>query len=399
MKGVLDGVRVLDVGRYIAGPFCAAMLGDLGADVIRVERVGGGEDRWVTPVAPGGEGALFMQVNRNKRSLALDLGTPEGLEVLHRQAARADVVVANMPPPTLARLGLDYAHLSAARPDIILTITTAFGTGGPLSDRVGFDGVAQAMSGAVHLSGPPGQPSKLMVSYVDYGTALACAFGTMAALYERRGSGRGQVVEASLLGTALTMANNALIEQALLGLDRVSTGNRSPLAAPSDIFAVQDGWIIVQCIGDPMFRRFARLLGRTDLVEQPCFGSDQARGDHGAALSAVTAEWCLSRNRADALAALEAANIPCGPVYAPQEALDDPHVQATGAFEPVAYPGLGRPAPIARPPAGLSRTPARIARRAPCLGEHSSAILTETGYTPAEIRSLLASGIVADAAQ
>jgi len=186
---VLAGIRVLDIGRYIAGPFCAALLGDLGADVIRVERVGGGEDRWVTPVATGGDGALFMQVNRNKRSLALDLGSPQGLEVLRRQIERADVVVANMPLRTLRKLGLDYEHLSAGRPDIILTTATAFGPGGPLSDKVGFDGVAQAMSGAVHISGLPGQPAKLMMSYVDYGTALACAFGTVAALYERRDTG------------------------------------------------------------------------------------------------------------------------------------------------------------------------------------------------------------------
>ena len=399
MRPVLDGVRVLDVGRYIAGPFCAAMLGDFGADVIRVERIGGGEDRWVTPVASGGEGALFMQVNRNKRSLALDLGTPDGLKALHRQVARADVVVANMPPRALRKLGLDYATLSAARPDIILTVTTAFGAGGPLSDKVGFDGVAQAMSGAVHLSGPPGQPSKLMVSYVDYGTAMACAFGTMAALYERRSSGHGQVVEASLLGTALTVANNVLIEQATLELDRVATGNRSPLAAPSDIFAVQDGWIIVQGIGDPMFRRLTRLLGRPELAEQSCFGSDQARGDHGAALSAVMAEWCAVRNRSDALTTLEAADIPCGPVYAPREVLHDPHVQASGAFEQVTFPGLDRPAPIARPPVGLSRTPPRISFRAPRLGEHSSAILIESGYNRSEIQGLLASGVVLDAGE
>ena len=396
MTGVLAGVRVLDVGRYIAGPFCAAMLGDLGAEVIRVERVDGGEDRWVTPVAGGGDGALFMQVNRNKRSLALDLGTPRGLEVLRRQVDRADVVVANMPPQTLRKLGLDYESLSARRPDVILTVTTAFGGGGPLSDRVGFDGVAQAMSGAVHLSGPPGHPSKLMVSYVDYGTALACAFGTMAALYERRSSGRGQVVEGSLLGTALTMANNSLIEESVLGLGRVSTGNRSPLAAPSDIFAVQDGWIIVQVIGEPMFGRLARLIGRPDLIGLDCYASDQGRGDNSSALSGLMAAWCAGRARGAALAELEAAHIPCGPVYAPREVLQDAHVVATNAFTPVDFPGLARPAPIARPPVGLSRTPPRIALRAPLLGEHTGAILAESGYSPAEISELRACGTVSD---
>jgi len=391
---VLAGIRVLDVGRYIAGPFCAALLGDLGAEVIRVERVDGGEDRWVTPVAPGGDGALFMQVNRNKRSLALDLATPEGLDVLRRQVARADVVVANMPGQTLRRLGLDYEHLSADRPDIILTTVTAFGTGGPLSDKVGFDGVAQAMSGAVHVSGLPGHPAKLMVSYVDYGTALACAFGTVAALYERRSTGRGQLVEGSLLGTALTVANNMLIEQALLGLDREATGNRSPLAAPSDIFRVQDGWIIVQVIGEPMFRRWAGLLGRTDLLGTAPYRSDQERGDHGAALSAIMAGWCAGRSRATALSELAAAKIPCGPVNSPREVLADPHVSASGAFVPVEFPGVPQPAPVARPPVSLSRTPLEIRHRAPILGEHTAEILAESGYDQEEIAFLHRAGVV-----
>jgi len=395
---VLAGIRVLDVGRYIAGPFCAALLGDLGADVIRVERVDGGEDRWITPVASGGDGALFMQVNRNKRSLSLDLGSPRGLEVLRRQVARADVVVANMPIQTLRKLGLDYEQLSAGRPDIILTTATAFGSGGPWSDKVGFDGVAQAMSGAVHMSGSPGRPAKLMVSYVDYGTALSCAFGTVAALYERRATGLGQVVEGSLLGTALTMANNVLIEQALLGLDRASTGNRSPLAAPSDIFETQDGWIIVQVIGDPMFRRWASLMGRTDLLAMPEYGSDQTRGDNSEALSVVMAAWCAERPRSAALAELATANIPCGPVYSPREVLADHHISESRAFLPVKFPGLSAPAPVARPPVSLSRSPLGIGRRAPLLGEHTREILEESGYSSGEIAVLRDTGIVKDMA-
>lgn len=394
---VLQGIRVLDLGRYIAGPFCAALLGDLGAEVIRVERTDGGEDRFVSPVAPNGDGALFMQVNRNKRSLALDLSTPEGLAVLRRQVEFADVVVANMPPQTLRKLGLDYESLVAIRPDVILVTASAFGGGGPLSGRLGFDGVAQVMSGAVHLSGPPGQPTKLMASYVDFGTALACALGAVAALYERRQTGRGQVVEGSLLGTALTVANNALIEQSVLEVDRSSTGNRSALGAPSDIFRARDGWIIVQVMGNPMFARWTRLLGREDLLVAPEYGSDQARADNGTALSALMAAWCAERTVPEVLAALEAVKIPCGPVYTPRQVLEDAHVVESGAFDPISYPGLETPAPVARPPVALSRTGLAIRRRAPLLGEHTRSILAESRYDRAEIEGLLAQGTVAAA--
>lgn len=334
-----------------------------------------------------------MQVNRNKRSLALDLSTPEGLDVLRRQVELSDVVVANMPPQTLGKLGLDYESLVAIRPDIILVTASAFGRGGPLSEKLGFDGVAQVMSGAVHLSGPPGQPAKLMASYVNFGTALACAFGAMAALYERKATGRGQVVEGSLLGTALNVANNALIEQSLLQIDRTSLGNRSPLGAPSDIFRVCDGWIIVQVMGNPMFRRWARLLGRENLLAQPEYGSDQARADHGERLSAIMAAWCSGKTVAETLSALEAAKIPCGPVYSPRQVLADAHVVASGALTPVEYPGLEQPAPVARPPVSLSQTGLAIRLRAPLLGEHTRAILTESGCCAGEIEKLLAAGI------
>ncbi|MCK8788043.1 CoA transferase [Roseomonas sp. NAR14] len=391
---VLHGIRVLDLGRYIAGPFCAALLGDLGAEVTRIERIDGGEDRGVTPVAGDGTGALFLQVNRNKRCIALDIARPEGQAVLRRQVAQADVVVANLPPPTLRRLGLDYETLAAIRPDIILTTTSAFGEGGPLGDRPGFDGVAQAMSGAMHLSGEPGRPAKLMVSCVDFATALAGAFGTLAALHERQRTGRGQQVSGSLLGTALTIANNALIEEALLHPGREAAGNRSPLGGPSDTFRVRDGWIIVQVMGDPLFRRWAALIGRPDLADAPRFATDQSRGDHGEELSALMAAWCAGHDVESALSALAAARIPCGPVLAPRQVLADPHIRASGAFRALDYPGLPQPAPIARPPVSLSRTPPTIRRRAPQPGEHTEAILAESGYDTAAIAALARAGIV-----
>jgi crotonobetainyl-CoA:carnitine CoA-transferase CaiB-like acyl-CoA transferase len=196
MSGVLEGIRVLDFGRYIAGPYCACLLGDLGADVIRVEKRSGSEDRWTSPVAEGGEGSLFMQVNRNKRGITLSLGSDAGREVVRRLVERTDVVVANLPPQTLEAMGLDYPTLCETKPDIILTTVSAYGHGGPWSHRVGFDGVAQAMSGAMYLTGYPDEPMRLYYPWVDFQTATLCAFGTLAALMERqrdraRPAGRG----------------------------------------------------------------------------------------------------------------------------------------------------------------------------------------------------------------
>ncbi|WP_168788508.1 CaiB/BaiF CoA transferase family protein [Paraburkholderia aromaticivorans] len=394
MQKVLHGIRVLDFGRYIAGPFCAALLADYGADVIRIDRTGGSEDRFVMPVTDTGEGAFFLQSNRNKRSLTLDIDRPEGREVAHRLIRNADVVVANMPPKTLSNLGLDYETLCTIKPDIILTASSAFGSHADAAHRVGFDGVGQAMSGAVHMSGMPNSPTKAMVPAVDFATALSCAMGTMMALYERRTSGRGQMVEVSLLQTALTIASGALIEESVLGLNRQATGNRSPNYGPSDIFRTTDGWIIAQVIGQPLFKRWATLIGAPELIDDPRFSDDLSRGEHGEVLSARMGKWCATRTRTEALAALEKAKIPAGPVYSPRETLEDPLVQASGAFKWLDYPGLSRPAPIVESPATLSRTPPSIESRPPTIGEHTDEILTETGYSKVQIDSLRELGVI-----
>lgn len=397
MDPILDGVRVLDFGRYIAGPYCACLLGDFGADVIRVDRIGGSEDRWVTPVGDDGVGALYLQVNRNKRGITLNPTSPDGREVVARLVATADVVVANLPEATLTSMGLDEASVRAVKPDVILTTATAFARGGPYSDRVGFDGVGQAMSGAAFLSGDPDRPTKAYVPWVDFMTATLAAFGTVSALWWRERTGRGQRVEGALLRSAMTVAGSPIIEQALIAPDRVATGNRSQTSGPSDIFATKDGWIIVQAVGRPLFERWAKLMGDTDEVDwlhDPRFADDDSRGKHGEVLSARTQVWCAGRTTLDALAELEAARIPAGPVYSPQQVLDDPHVAATGLLEWTDYPGLPRPAPLSPTPVALSATPGSIRRRAPTLGEHTDEVLASVGYGDVAIAALRASGTI-----
>lgn len=388
MAAVLDGVRVLDFGRYIAGPFCAALLADLGADVIRVEKVRGSEDRFVVPVASGGDGALFLQVNRNKRGLTLNPMKPDGQEVVRRLVLTADVVIANLPDTALEAMRLDYASLVTAKPDIILAAVSAFGSGGPYSEKLGFDGIGQAMSGAMYLSGRSTEPTKSYVPWVDFTTALSATVGTLAALMARRQTGRGQQVRGSLLASALSVANSTLIEQQVASRNRVATLNRSQISAPSDTHRTQDGWILVQSLGQPLFERWTKLMGESHWLEDPRFTDDMARGDNGQVISERMSRWCADRTTAEALEELEEARIPAGPVYSPQQTLEDPHVVATGFLRGLGFPGLPSDAPVADAPFSLSDSEVGIRHRAPTLGEHTEEILREVGYTAAEISAL-----------
>jgi crotonobetainyl-CoA:carnitine CoA-transferase CaiB-like acyl-CoA transferase len=388
MAGVLDGTRVLDFGRYIAGPWCSALLGDLGADVIRIEKLAGSEDRFIAPVAEDGAGAMFLQMNRNKRSMTLNPMKPEGREIVKKLVATADVVVANLPPQVLQEMGLDYDSLKAIKPDIILTTVSCFGHQGPYAHKVGFDGIAASMSGTVYMGGLPGDPVKAAVAWVDFGTATTCAFGTLAALIERSKTGKGQMVEGALLRTALTFGNAALIEQAALDINRVATKNRGQTSGPNDIFKTRDGAIITQILGPIQFERWCKMMGEEHWLTDPRFKDDLARGDNGEVLSERMARWCAERTTQACLDILEEARIPAGPVYSPQQALDDPHVQASGILKEVSYPGLAKPAPVADTPVRLTESQPGIARRAPTLGEHTAEVMRELGYDDAKVKAL-----------
>lgn len=399
MAQVLDGVRVLDIGRYVAGPYCATLLGYFGAEVIRVERRSGGEDRYIAPLftrADGtpGEGGLFMQTGCGKKSIALDYSGAEGRAALFRLAAASDIVVANFTPSALEKLGLDWPGLSKINPRGILVTQTSFGAVGPDRDKGGFDGVAQAMSGAMRLSGTPSQPVKAGAPYVDFSTAVFSALGVMAALMEREKTGLGQHVETSLLGTALAVMNSHLAEQAVTKINRPGTGNRVQTSAPSDVFATMDGHILVHTVGDGLFRRWAKLVGHAELGDNPRYQGDQARGDRRDELCAIMADWCRRRSSKDALAALEAAGVPSGPVFTQQEALDNPQVAAMEFFRWINFPGAPAAAPVADLPIRFSSITAGVQGRPPLLGEHTGAILRDAGFSEDEIAALSQCGAI-----
>lgn len=387
MNGILSGIRVLDFGRYIAGPLCATLLGDLGAEVIRIERPEGGEDRPLGPLGSDDAGALLMITGRNKLGMTLSVGSEKAREIVKQLVETADVVVANLPAPILKKLHLDYESLKEIKPDIILTTTSAYGEGGPYSHKIGFDGIAQAMSGSMYMSGEPEKPMKTSVAFVDYNTASLSAFATLAAIFEHKNSGRGQHVETSLLSTALNLSNLFTMEQAQLNLNRVATGNRTQQAGPADCFQTKDGWVLVQVIGPYMFKRWTALVDKPEFLEDERFRDDDSRGYHGEILSDVMSQWCGQYTTAEVLATLEENHLPCAEVLSPQQALDNEHVKAMGQFVEVDYPGLTKPVTVAKAPFDLSETPAREMGRAPLLGEHTEKIMMELGYNEAEIQS------------
>jgi crotonobetainyl-CoA:carnitine CoA-transferase CaiB-like acyl-CoA transferase len=259
---------------------------------------------------------------------------------------------------------------------------------------VGFDGIGQVMSGAVYMTGTEDQPYRAQVPWVDFGTALHCAFGTMAALMARKVTGNGQWVEGALLATAVTFGNALLIEQAVIAPNRVPTGNRGQTAAPVDIFRTKDGWILAQVIGDPLYKRWAKLMGEEHWLTDARFKDDISRGDNGAVISERMSRWCAERTNEEALGILAKAMIPSGPVLKPQQTLDDPHIKAMGFIQPTEFPGAPKPAPIAKAPVWLSETPGSIRRRAPTLGEHTDQILAKLGYDKKAIAGLRDKGVI-----
>lgn len=386
---LLANLRVLDFSRYIAGPYCASILADLGAEVIRIEPVGGGEDRLLVPVTPEGEGAIYIQLNRNKKSLAIDMASEPGRVAIERLVASADIAITNMPVTALRRYGLDYETLRAIKADLIVTNLSAFGATGPLAAKTGFDAVAQSMSGAAFLGGSRRRPSRAASSYVDYGTGLAAALGTLAAIIHRTATGEGQNVQASLLATAMTFINAAHIEAAATGRDREPFGNRSPFSGPSDLLPTRDGSIAVQVVGNAMFRRWAKLVERADLAKDRRFRSDSERGRNGRHLSRIMRAWTAQRTTAEAIEQLEKAGIPCGPILTPQEALCDAQVAGSEILE-----DASESLPAAKLLVQLSAVPTGSQRPAPRVGENSLEVLRSVGYADAEIMDFVKFGYV-----
>ncbi|MES2990147.1 MAG: CoA transferase [Pseudomonadota bacterium] len=384
----LEGLRILDLSRYIAGPYCAMILGDMGAEVVKIEPPGEGEYARCALPAVGDTSLYTFIVNRNKRSLAIDLRQPDGLAVLRELIAQADVLVENFRPGTMEKMGLGWDAVHAINPRLVMTRISGFGQDGPLANKQCFDGVAQAMSGLMDLTGQEGGPPTMIGSFIcDYSTGMYAALGTLAALNARHASGVGQMVDVSLLESAASMLMTAIPEQLLFGTTMTRRGSRDRYVAPSNTFEAGDGrYVLIVGGDDNMFPRLVRAMRRPELLDDPRFATMAARRDHVDAIEAIVAAW-MKEHPADALVAmLEAEGLPCAKVATIDEVVDNEQLRHRGLAE---IEHQGRRVPMQGVTMHLSGTPLSIRRAIPQVGEHNDDVLGRwLGYGTERVQAL-----------
>ena len=376
LPGPLDGVRVLDLTRVLAGPYCTMFLGDLGAEIVKVEQPGVGDDTrgWGPPFA-GGESAYFLCVNRNKKSVTLDLKSSEGIEILRRLAARADVLIENFRPETMERLGLGEKELRAANPRLIYASLSGFGADGPMRDVPGYDLIIQAWGGLMSITGmPDGEPTKVGVAILDLVAGLMLGKSIAAALFAREKLGIGQKIDTSLLEAAVASLINAGSNYLIEGKVPGRWGNAHPTIVPYQSFQTADGFLVVGVASEGIWRRFCQVLDRAALADDARFAKNENRVANRAALIAILANLFLSRDTESWLHLLEEAEVPCAPVQTIDKVFSAPQVRHREMAVEVEHPTAGR-VRMAGIPVKFSATPPSIRLPPPLLGQHSGEIL------------------------
>jgi crotonobetainyl-CoA:carnitine CoA-transferase CaiB-like acyl-CoA transferase len=389
----LAGVRVLDLSRFIAGPYCAMMLGDMGAEVVKIEPPGQGEYARRALPAVNGQSLYTFVVNRNKKSLAVDLRHEDGLRVLHELVAQADVLVENFRPGTMEQMGLGWEAVHKLNPRLVMARISGFGQDGPLAGKQCFDGVAQAMSGLMDMTGAQDGPPTMIGSFMcDYTTGMYAALGILAALHARHASGKGQLVDVSLLESATSMLMTAIPQQKLFGTTMTRVGSRDRFVAPSNTFATGDGRYVLMVGGDDnMFPRVVRAMEQPALLNDPRFASMASRLEHRDAVEGIVGEWMRLHDADDIVARLEAQGVPCAKVATVDEVVDNPQLRHRGAIADIAFGDAT--VPVQGVTIHLSGTPLSIRGAMPDVGAHSGEVLAQwLGYAPARVAALRTCG-------
>ncbi|HVL09509.1 MAG TPA: CaiB/BaiF CoA-transferase family protein [Burkholderiaceae bacterium] len=399
--GALSHIRVLDLTRILAGPWCAQNLADFGADVIKIERPGAGDDTrtWGPPYLRDPEGndtaeaAYYLAANRNKRSVTVDIASPEGQAVVRDLVAHSDIVLENYKVGQLKKYGLDYDSLRAIKPDLIYCSITGFGQTGPYAARAGYDFIIQGMGGFMSITGerdalPGGGPQKAGIAISDLMTGMYATVGVLAALAHRDRTGEGQYIDMALLDVQVAMLANMNTNYLASGQAPGRWGNAHPNIVPYQAFRTADSWIILAVGNDGQFRKFAEAAGAPELADDPRFATNPERVRHRDVLVPLVAGLVAQRSKADWIATLERAGVPCGPINTLDEVFDDPQVIARGLRIDLPHP-TAEQVRLVGSPVRMSGTPAQAVRHPPLLGEHTDSVLREVlGYDEARIASL-----------
>jgi crotonobetainyl-CoA:carnitine CoA-transferase CaiB-like acyl-CoA transferase len=395
MSGPLDGVKVLDLTRALAGPYCTMVLGDLGAEVVKVEQPGSGDETrgWGPPFIAD-QSAYFISINRNKKSLTLDLKHPAGREVLSRLVSWADVLVENFRPGTMARLGMGYEQARTINPRLVYCAVSGFGQDGPRASQPAYDQIVQGMSGAMSLTGPTeGPPTKFGIAISDIGAGMWAAMAVGMAIFHRERTGQGQLVDTSMIGGLVALLTFQAGRYFSTGQPPGLLGNQHPTIAPYETFKTADGWLNVACGNEGHWRRFCEALGLDDLLHDNRFKSNRERLANRPALNARLDPFMASIETADAVAKLEAAEVPAGPIYDLAQVFDDPQAQHLNLRLPLRHPTAGEVS-VTGFPWQFSQSPAEIRYPPPLLGQHNDEVLGTLGYGLADVTRLKDSGAI-----
>ncbi|MET1535983.1 CaiB/BaiF CoA transferase family protein [Burkholderia sola] len=401
--GALSHIRVLDLTRVLAGPWCAQTLADFGADVIKVERPGAGDDtrHWGPPYlkdadgADTAEAAYYLAANRNKRSVTVDIATPEGQQIVRELAAQSDVVLENYKVGQLKKYGLDYDSLRAVKPDLVYCSVTGFGQTGPYAHRAGYDFIVQGIGGFMSITGerdgePGGGPQKAGVAIADLATGLYSTIAVLAALAHRDRTGEGQYIDMALLDVQVALLANMNTNFLASGKPPVRWGNAHPNIVPYQTFQTRDGWIIVAVGNDGQFRKFVEAGGQPELADDERFATNPSRVRHRDTLVPILAEMVKARDKADWIGALEAAGVPCGPINDLDEVFDNEQVVARGMQVSLPHP-CGADVKLVRNPIRMSATPPDARTAPPLLGAQTEDVLRDMlGYDDVRIAALKA---------
>ena len=388
-NGLLNGIRVLDLSRVMSGPFCTSMLADLGAEVIKIEMPGYGDEGRSFGPFKDGESAYFMLLNRNKKSVTVNMKTAEGRELIKALVPKCDVLVENFRPGVMARLGLDEASVRALNPQIIYTSISGFGQDSPIKDRPAFDLVIQAMSGLMSLTGPKGGPATAVgESIADVCTGMFAAFGTVSALFDRERNGKGRRVDVAMLDSMMAMQLTGLARQLYMEDTPKPAGNRHPITYPVDSFATKTGDIVMVCFNDQAFAALAALMGDQSIASDERFLTNAARNENEELLRSMIADWTISKTQDEIVTALIDAGIPAAPVWDLRELTNSDHCAARQLVVQGNHSTFGA-APLVPQPVKFSGIQTMQSPTTPALGEHTEQVLQQINkLNDAEIKEL-----------